>query len=344
MPEAGTGNSEFENREPRIENRESAEAQPAQKRKKTFADFLPIFWMCAVFIVSQVLALIVMPTFSAAGMQAFENPSDPKNSLVYILIILGFTALILLIARFKLQRLIKYIILGAMFFTMYYVFWPLLIMIPAMQAPVFGIFTVAKIISIAASALLIAALYRHPEWYVVDTCGILVSAGAIAIFGISFDIIPALFLLAGLAVYDFISVYRTKHMLKLADSVLDLKLPMMIIVPRRAGYSFIEDSKSVSERQEQDKEERDAMFMGLGDIVIPGVLVGAAYHFVGAAHGAQSGALLAAAVLLGALAGFVALMFFVMKGKAQAGLPFLNGGAILGYVIGSLAIFGTIVL
>lgn len=313
----------------------AAEAKDGEK--KTMADYLPVFWMCAVFVISQLIALAAMRPFADAGMQAFEDPSDPLNALVYILIILGFTAVILLIAKFKMQKLIKWIVLGALFFTIFYVFWPLLSMIPALQSTFFGFPALpATALSLAGSVGLIVALSKHPEWYVVDACGIFVSAGAIAIFGISFDIIPALLLLTGLAIYDFISVYRTKHMLKLADSILDLKLPMMIVVPKKAKYSFIEDSKGVSAKNE--KEERDAMFMGLGDIVIPGVLVAATYNFAGIKYGFETGALLSMSVLIGALCGFVALMVFVMKGKAHAGLPFLNGGAILGYFIGALAL------
>ncbi|MCL7475748.1 MAG: presenilin family intramembrane aspartyl protease, partial [ANME-2 cluster archaeon] len=39
---------------------------------------------------------------------------------------------------------------------------------------------------------------------------------------------------------------------------------------------------------------------------------------------------------VGTIVGFAALMALVAKGKPQAGLPFLNTGAILGYVAGCL--------
>jgi len=38
--------------------------------------------------------------------------------------------------------------------------------------------------------------------------------------------------------------------------------------------------------------------------------------------------------IIGSLAGLVVLLWFVNKGKPQAGLPPLNGGAIIGFLIG----------
>ncbi|MBA3043716.1 hypothetical protein FP804_01100, partial [archaeon] len=46
--------------------------------------------------------------------------------------------------------------------------------------------------------------------------------------------------------------------------------------------------------------------------------------------------------LLGGLLGFIILMYFVMKGKPQAGLPLLNSGAILGYLISYYLVFNNL--
>ena len=40
--------------------------------------------------------------------------------------------------------------------------------------------------------------------------------------------------------------------------------------------------------------------------------------------------------LIGGLVGYVALMYFVAQGKPQPGLPLLNGGAILGYLVSGI--------
>ena len=46
------------------------------------------------------------------------------------------------------------------------------------------------------------------------------------------------------------------------------------------------------------------------------------------------------ASMVGSLVGYFILMIFVMSGRPQAGLPLLNGGAILGYLIGAFLFVG----
>ncbi len=84
------------------------------------------------------------------------------------------------------------------------------------------------------------------------------------------------------------------------------------------------------------------MFMGLGDVIIPGVLVISAFSYLNAdvTVGGISGPLLVAVgAMIGALVGYAALMIFVMRGRPQAGLPLLNGGAIAGFLISYLLVY-----
>jgi presenilin-like A22 family membrane protease len=121
-------------------------------------------------------------------------------------------------------------------------------------------------------------------------------------------------------------------MIDLADTVMDLKLPVLLVIPKIRHYSLIKETKRLKEKLKDD-EERDAFFMGLGDIVMPGILVAATYNTEGL------GLPVALAVIIGTLVGFSILMIFVMRGKPQAGLPLLCGGAIAGYIISSLILF-----
>jgi presenilin-like A22 family membrane protease len=79
------------------------------------------------------------------------------------------------------------------------------------------------------------------------------------------------------------------------------------------------------------------MFMGLGDVIFPGMLVLSCAQWLDESVAMQ----VALGALVGGLCGYAALMYFVAQGKAQAGLPLLNGGAILGYIITGLFFIGT---
>jgi presenilin-like A22 family membrane protease len=199
--------------------------------------------------------------------------------------------------------------------------------------------TLLLLLSVLAAAVLVVALVKHPEWYVINLCGIIVGVGAISIFSISLSILLIMVLLAGLAIYDAISVYKTKHMIDLADAVMDLKLPVMLVVPKSRDYSIMKETQGIKEKLET-KQEREAFFLGLGDIVMPGILVAAAFY----QNIAGNGLLVALSAMAGTLVGFALLMTVVIKGKPQAGLPFLCSGAILGDIISNLLLVGTVIL
>jgi len=159
--------------------------------------------------------------------------------------------------------------------------------------------------------------------------------------GISFPLPFTILLLILLAVYDFISVYKTKHMIALADSVVEAKMPILLVFPMKWSYRY-EDQTNLMD----SKRKRESLFMGLGDVIIPGVLVLSAFTFLPNKGGMElfgfippslSVALFAWA---GMLIGFSILISFVLKGKAHAGLPPLCGGTILGFLIGHLVIYG----
>jgi presenilin-like A22 family membrane protease len=76
--------------------------------------------------------------------------------------------------------------------------------------------------------------------------------------------------------------------------------------------------------------------MGLGDVIFPGMLVISALTFLpsdGTFMGLSDPMFVAIGSLIGGLLGYVVLMGYVAMGRPQAGLPLLNGGSIIGYLI-----------
>jgi len=208
-------------------------------------EIIPIVVMAFLFIFIYSLSLLVVGPFESAGMEAFENPDDPVNLVIFFSVILVMTALILFITKFWKKKLIRFIILGAVGYTSFYVFFPLLSLLL--------VDWFSLICSIVLAFILMVVLYIFPEWYIIDICGVVIGTGAIAIFGIS------------------------------------LGIPLVIIL-----------------------------------LVVLGLPI-------------------ALSVMLGTLFGFVILMSFVIKGKPQAGLPCLCGGAIAGYIISSYVLFGSLI-
>jgi presenilin-like A22 family membrane protease len=346
----------------------------------------------AIFLFIQISAISLVEPFVQGGMQPVEDPQDPTNPLFYVLIILVVTGGMLLAFKYEVAGLLRVAIIGAGAWISTYVFevWlPPTVTLGGYNG-----------LGIALAVVLGIALYVHPEWYVLDTAGALMGAAAAGLFGITFDIFPALVLLTVLAVYDAISVYRTEHMLTLASGVMDLKVPVVLVIPMAPGYSFKDaalpepdddDSDGALEEttpgnadpagtpsdgdqspaveaaaesstaspspenldtndaatadgsegdggdENEGPLERDALFIGLGDAIIPSILVASATFFAPADVVTVLGVPLPAlTAMAGTFVGLAILLRMVIAGRAHAGLPLLNGGSIGGYVVGAL--------
>src|SRR2546426_261020 len=317
-------------------------------------EYASIGAMAALLVGSQAVAIALSPLFQGSGYQAFPNPSDVTNTVVYVILILVFTAVILGLVRYRRQNLAKYVIMASIFITLAFVlllplYYGLYYATGENPDPNFQniLANVATLVVFGIAALLVYVLVKFPEWYVVDTIGFVTAAGVTAILGISFGAIPAILLLVALAFYDAWAVYRTKHMITLGDELTSQRLPILLVIPKKAGYSFREQ-KSLK-GQIAAGEEREAMFIGLGDLIIPGILSVSAFTFLndptllGRSFGPVAPFMtVALGTVIGSLAGFFVLMRYVLKGNPQAGLPLLNGGALLGFLATSLLVYGTI--
>jgi presenilin-like A22 family membrane protease len=286
--------------------------------EQSIKDYLPILSMGGLILIVQVLALYLSMPMEVNEMQAFEDPTQVSNSIYYLILILIFTLFVLMALKKNMKWVVSLVIYAAILSTLYYVFFALFTLIPFLS----GFEVIASTVLSTGVTVL---LYKYPEWYVVDIVGVCIAAGVSALIGISLSIIPIIVLLLLLAIYDAISVYKTKHMIAMAEGIMDLKLPILFVIPKNASYSFLQENFKPGEK-------REAFFMGLGDAVMPTLLVVSASVFM-ESNGISYPVL---GAILGTLAGHIVLSILVMRGKPQAGLPFLNSGVILGFFIGVL--------
>lgn len=302
--------------------------------------------MGVIFVFTIILGMALSIPFMEMGYQAFENPQDVTIPLLYILLILAFTAVILFLAKKgKLGFIQAFVLFASGLALMYVLFVPysyLLEFLAGNQLRYYyeELSYLLLVLSVVTAFFLTYLLYKFPEWYVLNGIGIIIGAGIIAILGISLGILPLFILMIGLALYDAISVYKTKHMITLADAVTEKRLPVVLVMPKKKGYS-LRKQPGLKESL-ASKKKMEAMFMGLGDIVFPGSLVVSAMTFLSTdPNMAPTGQSFAVAVftLIGTLVGYTVLMRYVLKGRPQAGLPLLNAGAILGFAVGYFIVF-----
>ena len=294
----------------------------------------------AFFFAVQLGALWLQAPFAAADYQAVENPGDPTNSVFYIGVLLVATVGMLLLLKYDLNWVLRMFIIVTSGLISAYVF-------SVLFPPIVGEPGTLHLGALLGGGVIAVALAVYPEWWVIDAAALLMGMGAAALFGISLDVLPVLLLLSALAIYDAISVYGTEHMLTLASGVMELRVPVLIVIPTTWDFSFREMAEDIASESSEDESpadaeaesdplDRDAFFIGLGDVVIPTILVVSATAFLDMPTVFGIGYATVGA-MGGTLGGLVTLLYFVMKGRPHAGLPLLNGGAIAGYLLGALA-------
>jgi presenilin-like A22 family membrane protease len=286
-------------------------------------NLIPLLAMPLLLLAVEIGAVLLSLPVQTSGVVSFEDPSSVANPIIFIVILLVFTALLLVLIKYDMKKVITAVIGISIFLTFAYIF-------AALVYASMGATDLATVVVLILSVLATVLLYKYPEWYVIDGLGILIGAGVASIFGVSLEVIPVLILLILLAVYDAISVYKTKHMITLAEGIIDQKTPILFVIPKRRDYSFIKEGIA----KLADGGERAAFIIGMGDMIMPAILVVSANVFVKGWRLAGLINLPAIGAIIGSLGGLFVLLHFVMSGKPQAGLPPLCGGTILGFLAG----------
>jgi presenilin-like A22 family membrane protease len=196
------------------------------------------------------------------------NVNNPINAVFFIIyMLLGAVLMIILMRIFRLRivafRLLEFVMIAATSSIVFYAFLRL--------ALGYGDSTALGIILGLAFA---AAKILRPS--LKNAAAILATAGVGVIFGISLGLVPVVLFLMLLAIYDYLSVFSTKHMVEMANFVVQRNLAFTVTAmapPARQG----------------EKEQR--VDLGTGDMVAPVMMevsalaynpVAAAFVFVGA--------------------------------------------------------------
>ena len=181
--------------------------------------------LVALFLVTQVLALYVGIQLIEQDVHATvinDDPNDVVNSFGLIAYILGFTAVLLLFIKFLKDKFVYYLM---KIIESLAIFGTSLI--------VFASFIDSIYVVLLSLALVIARVVFSKNIWLRNFAGMLAVVGAGALIGVSLGVFPVLVFMVLLATYDYIAVFKTKHMVTLAKSITKKNLAFTYAMPTK---------------------------------------------------------------------------------------------------------------
>jgi len=273
------------------------------------------FILVGIFIITQVLGLYVGNAYSQgikAGELApiVENPEAVENSFFFFIYILIATAGILLIIKFW-KNFLKAIEAFVVFFSSWFVFDFLF--------PVdIWIFSLGFFLAI----ILTSWKMLRPTILSQDTAAIFSGAGVGAMLGASLGILPSIVFMLLLSIYDFVSVFITKHMIYLAKALTERPTAFTVA----ASHKF---KKPVYVGIKKTKKRFHIFQLGVGDIVLPLMFsVSVLSKFT---------ILNSILTTIGSTIALIILIFYISKKpRPLPALPFVSLGALSGFLLSIL--------
>ncbi|RLI93768.1 MAG: hypothetical protein DRO90_03120 [Candidatus Altiarchaeales archaeon] len=218
-----------------------------------------------------------------------QNPERVESSIQIFLYIIIVTIMLLFLLRYKFELIIKIFVGMAFLLGLSFTFWNLL----------------GDIGILVAVLLLVIGIWQRKNLLVMNIILIFTVPGIGSWLGASLSLIPALVLLIILSIYDIISVFGTKHMVKLADGVKG-KMPLMFTIP----------------------VEKRILGLGTGDLALPVVfstsIIKSNYSLMNSVF-----------AVIGGLIGLIFLFIYITKRRdiTLPALPPIAAGMILGFCV-----------
>ncbi len=183
-------------------------------------------FLIAIFLVTQLLGIAVgiglIQEIETGGMEQptvfTENPDDPINALALIVGILFFTGVLLLFMKF---------FKGAGLFRILEIF--VLFSATVIAASAF----LPELAFLFAVQLVALKLLFPKNVFIRNVAAVVAIAGVGALIGVSLGVVPVLIFLILLSVYDFIAVFKTKHMVTLAKGISGRNLAFSVALPSK---------------------------------------------------------------------------------------------------------------
>ncbi len=234
-----------------------------------------------VTIVGTVLfAIYILSSLSTLNVKLYSTPTESLMYLGYLIIALLVGTILTLFAikrkMFKIMKIIFIIVSGLILLS-------------------FFSFLLPAIFAITAAVVVEFYYYKYAGRMGRNVVNILIFISVGSIIALDLGFLPSVILTAVIAVYDYIAVFKTKHMITLANGMKDL-----------AYFSAI----TLAAIKKNAK-----IMIGGGDLIFPAVLVTATFLYSPIAG---------FYVFVGAVAGLAVLLLTGQKKKAYPAMSFIG--------------------
>lgn len=251
-------------------------------------------------VASTLFTLKTVQFYSYFGTNAHATvaPLPSYLELLYIVVgILVFTGIILVLIRYGLLKIIVgfFAIVSFLVLTQFF---------DIVLSPLFlDVNDWFIFLPFIASIFIVVYYFKYTNTPFRNFVNILIFLTIASIISLALGVIPSIILIAIIAVYDYIAVFVTKHMVTLAKGL--------------SGQVFFGGLVFAAR-----KVKKGRLLLGGGDIVFPAILVDALY--------VNYPPIAATIAMLGALVGLSIILFFGKKGKPYPAMTFI-GPAQLGF-------------
>ncbi|MDO8538400.1 MAG: presenilin family intramembrane aspartyl protease [archaeon] len=175
-----------------------------------------------LFLITQFLGLVVGYAIIQSGQQQgiiTEDPNDVLNAVGLIVYILVFTAILLIAMKYyKGLGLFKGLEALVIFGT---------------ALTVFSVFFDWRIAMVLAIILILSRIAFKENIMLRNVASIIASVGAGALIGTALGLLPVVTFVILLSVYDYIAVFKTKHMITLAKGITKKNLSFTFAMPTK---------------------------------------------------------------------------------------------------------------
>jgi len=301
-------------------------------------------FIVALFFIAQLVGLLTMNKHilvevdEATGVVLIAHPDtvlgpapvvENKSSsfvMIMLIVLLG-TAVLLVLVKYKVYSVWKYWFLLAVWATI---------------AVFLGVYIQNGWIAAAlALALALLKVFKKGIW-VHNLTEIFIYSGIVIILLPLFNMFSVLALLVIISIYDVIAVWKTKHMVSLANfqtkANLFAGLALPYHKPASAGTKAIHahsSSHAAHHKSVNESGEKKHAVLGGGDIAFPLLFSGAVMEsLIGFAGYGKAAALgLTGIVTVCVTASLFLLLYKAKEDKFYPAMPFLSLGCIIGYLI-----------